>query len=117
MSRFDVIIIGAGPAGPPLVSRLTGAGMTVAMVERRLFGGTCVNTSRMPTKTLIANAFAAHVARRSADYGIVSDGAIHVDILALDRSPKYLVIVGGERIGLGRARVHSPTRRGRHRRR
>jgi pyruvate/2-oxoglutarate dehydrogenase complex dihydrolipoamide dehydrogenase (E3) component len=81
MSRFDAIIIGAGQAGPPLAGRLTRAGMTVAMVERKLFGGTCVNTGCMPTKTLVASAYAAHVARRGADYGIVSDGAIHVDMV------------------------------------
>jgi pyruvate/2-oxoglutarate dehydrogenase complex dihydrolipoamide dehydrogenase (E3) component len=81
MSRFDAIIIGAGQAGPPLAGRLTRAGMTVAMVERKLFGGTCVNTGCIPTKTLVASAYAAHVARRGADYGIVSDGAIHVDMV------------------------------------
>ena len=82
MSRFDAIIIGAGQAGPSLAGRLTGAGMTVAIVERNLFGGTCVNTGCMPTKTLVASAYAAHVARRAADYGVVSDGAIQVDMAA-----------------------------------
>ncbi len=57
--RFDAIVIGAGQAGPPLAGRLTGAGMSVALVERKLFGGTCVNTGCMPTKTLIASAYAA----------------------------------------------------------
>ena len=71
MSRhFDAIIIGAGQAGPSLAGRLTGAGMTVALVERKLFGDTCVNTGCMPTKTLVASAYAAHVARRGADYGV-----------------------------------------------
>ncbi|MGH9175486.1 MAG: FAD-containing oxidoreductase [Vicinamibacterales bacterium] len=79
MSRFDAIIIGAGQAGPPLAGRLTSAGMTVALIERALFGGTCVNTGCIPTKTLVASAYAAHVARRD-DYGIVLDGAIHVDM-------------------------------------
>ena len=65
MSRFDAIIIGAGQAGPPLAGRLTQAGMTVAMIERKLFGGTCVNTGCMPTKTLVASAYAAHLARRA----------------------------------------------------
>ena len=63
--RFDAIIIGAGQAGPSLAGRLTAAGMTVAMVERNLFGGTCVNTGCMPTKTLVASAYAAHLARRA----------------------------------------------------
>ena len=76
MNHFDAIILGAGQAGPPLAGRLTGAGMTVAFVERKLFGGTCVNTGCMPTKTLVASAYAAHLARRSADYGIILDSAI-----------------------------------------
>ena len=80
MTHFDAIIIGAGQAGPPLAGRLTGAGMTVAFVERGLFGGTCVNTGCTPTKTLVASAYAAHLARRSADFGIVLDGAITVDM-------------------------------------
>jgi pyruvate/2-oxoglutarate dehydrogenase complex dihydrolipoamide dehydrogenase (E3) component len=81
MSRaFDAIIIGAGQAGPSLAARLTGAGMRVAIVERKLFGGTCVNTGCTPTKTLIASAYAAHLARRSGDYGIVLDGAPRIDM-------------------------------------
>jgi pyruvate/2-oxoglutarate dehydrogenase complex dihydrolipoamide dehydrogenase (E3) component len=82
MSRrgFDAIVIGAGQAGPPLVGRLTAAGMTVALVERKLVGGTCVNTGCMPTKTLVASAYAAHVARRAADYGVVLDAAVRVDM-------------------------------------
>ena len=80
MSRFDAIIIGAGQAGPPLAERLTRAGMTVALVERKLFGGTCVNTGCMPTKTLIASAYAAHVARRAADYGVMTEGSVRVDM-------------------------------------
>ena len=81
MSRhFDAIIIGAGQAGPSLAGRLTGAGMTVALVERKLFGGTCVNTGCMPTKTLIASAYAAHVARRSADYGVMLEVPPRIDM-------------------------------------
>ena len=75
MSAFDAIVIGAGQAGPSLAGRLTAAGMTVALVERKLFGGTCVNTGCMPTKTLVASAYAAHLARRAADYGVLVDGA------------------------------------------
>ena len=59
MKQFDAIILGAGQAGPSLAGRLTAAGMTVALVERKLFGGTCVNTGCMPTKTLVASAYAA----------------------------------------------------------
>jgi pyruvate/2-oxoglutarate dehydrogenase complex dihydrolipoamide dehydrogenase (E3) component len=80
MSRFDAIIIGAGQAGPALAGRLTEAGMTVAFVERGLFGGTCVNTGCMPTKTLVASARAAHVIRRGAEYGVSVGGPIVVDM-------------------------------------
>lgn len=80
MKKFDAIIIGAGQAGPSLAGKLTEAGMTVAFVERKLFGGTCVNTGCMPTKTLVASAYAAHLARRAADYGIRLDGAIKIDM-------------------------------------
>ena len=78
--RFDAIIIGAGQAGPPLAGRLTAAGMLVALIERHLFGGTCVNTGCMPTKTLIASAYAAHLARRGADYGVMLDAPPRIDM-------------------------------------
>ncbi|SDR60754.1 Pyruvate/2-oxoglutarate dehydrogenase complex, dihydrolipoamide dehydrogenase (E3) component [Rhizobiales bacterium GAS113] len=81
--QFDAIIIGAGQAGPSLAGRLTAAGMTVAMVERKLFGGTCVNTGCTPTKTLVASAYAAHLARRAADYGIGIAGPVTVDMKAV----------------------------------
>jgi pyruvate/2-oxoglutarate dehydrogenase complex dihydrolipoamide dehydrogenase (E3) component len=77
--RFDAIVVGAGQAGPPLVGRLTAAGHTVAVVERKLIGGTCVNTGCIPTKTLVASAQAAHLARRGADYG-VNTGPVSVDM-------------------------------------
>ncbi|MCX5513272.1 FAD-containing oxidoreductase [Kaistia algarum] len=77
--RFDAIIIGAGQAGPPLAGRLSAAGMKVAVVERKLFGGTCVNTGCTPTKTLVASAYAAHLARRAADFG-VSAGPVTIDM-------------------------------------
>ncbi|WP_114240608.1 FAD-containing oxidoreductase [Dyella sp. C9] len=81
MSRaFDAIIIGAGQAGPPLAGRLTAAGMTVALVERHFLGGTCVNTGCMPTKTLVASARVAHQARCAADYGVVLDGEVAIDL-------------------------------------
>lgn len=81
-ATFDAIIIGAGQAGPTLASRLTGAGMTVAMVERHLFGGTCVNTGCTPTKTLIASAKVAHQARRAAEFGVRVGGPVAVDLRA-----------------------------------
>ena len=80
MTSFDAIIIGAGQAGPSLAGRLTGAGMKVALIERHLFGGTCVNTGCMPTKTLVASAYAARVAQRAAEYGVVLNGAHSIDM-------------------------------------
>ena len=77
---FDAIVIGAGQAGPSLAGRLTAAGMKVALVERKLFGGTCVNTGCMPTKTLVASAYAAHLARRAAEYGVAIDAPIGIDM-------------------------------------
>jgi len=80
IQNFDAIIIGAGQAGPALAGRLTAAGQTVALIERKLFGGTCVNTGCMPTKTLVASAYAAHLARRAADYGVTFEGPVGVDM-------------------------------------
>jgi len=80
--QFDAIIIGAGQAGPSLAGRLTASGMKVAVIERKLFGGTCVNTGCMPTKTLIASAYAAHLARRAADFGVTIGGPVAVDLKA-----------------------------------
>jgi len=80
MKQLDAIIIGAGQAGPPLAARLTSAGMTVALIERWLLGGTCVNTGCTPTKTLIASARTAYVARRAAEYGVVVPGPVTVDM-------------------------------------
>ena len=81
MSRhFDAIIIGTGQAGPALAARFAAAGMTVAIIERHKFGGTCVNTGCIPTKTLVASAYAAHVARRGAEYGFVVNDDVRVDM-------------------------------------
>ena len=81
MSRnFDAIIVGAGQAGPPLAGRLTAAGMNVAVIERKLVGGTCVNTGCIPTKTLVASAHAAHMARRGGDFGVLVGGPVAVDM-------------------------------------
>lgn len=80
---FDAIIIGAGQAGPSLAGRLTTAGMKVAMVERKLFGGTCVNTGCIPTKALVASAHAAHLARRASDFGVTIGGPVGVDMPAV----------------------------------
>jgi len=79
-THFDAIVIGAGQAGPALTVRLADTGMKVAIVERKLFGGTCVNTGCIPSKTLIASAYAAQLARRSGDYGVIINGSINVDM-------------------------------------
>lgn len=78
--HFDAIIIGTGQAGPALAKRLSASGMSVAIIERNKFGGTCVNTGCIPTKTLIASAYAAHVARRGGEYGFVVDSNVPVDM-------------------------------------
>ncbi len=65
MTNYDAIIIGTGQAGPFLAGRLAGAGMKVAIIERKLFGGTCVNTGCIPTKAMVASAYAAHLTQRA----------------------------------------------------
>ncbi|MGA7159331.1 MAG: FAD-containing oxidoreductase [Acidobacteriaceae bacterium] len=92
MKTFDAIIIGAGQAGPSLAGRLTAAGQTVAFVERKLFGGTCVNTGCTPTKAMVASAYAAHIARRSADYGVSIDTAVEVDMKAVNARRDAIVM-------------------------
>ena len=77
--HFDAIIIGTGQAGPSLAARFSQAGKTVAIIERNKFGGTCVNTGCIPTKTLVASAYAARVARRGADFGF-DTGEVRVDM-------------------------------------
>jgi pyruvate/2-oxoglutarate dehydrogenase complex dihydrolipoamide dehydrogenase (E3) component len=79
MKHFDAIVIGTGQAGPSMAARFAAAGKTVAVIERHKFGGTCVNTGCIPTKTLVASAYAIHVARRGAEYGF-SAGDVRVDI-------------------------------------
>jgi pyruvate/2-oxoglutarate dehydrogenase complex dihydrolipoamide dehydrogenase (E3) component len=88
---FDAIIIGAGQAGPPLAGRLTGAGQTVALIERHLFGGTCVNTGCTPTKTLVASAKVAHQARRAREFGVLVEGAVSIDMPAVKHRKDAIV--------------------------
>ena len=78
--HFDAILIGTGQANPALAARLDAAGMRVAVIERKRFGGTCVNTGCMPTKTMVASAYAAHMVRRAAEYGVSIGGEICVDM-------------------------------------
>jgi pyruvate/2-oxoglutarate dehydrogenase complex dihydrolipoamide dehydrogenase (E3) component len=83
MRNYDAIVIGTGQSGPSMARRLVAAGKKVAVIERKFFGGTCVNTGCTPTKTLVASAYAAHLARRAGDFGIVIDGAVRVDMKAV----------------------------------
>src|SRR5438552_13558860 len=79
-TKYDAIVIGTGQAGPSLAVRLADTGMNVAIIERKRFGGTCVNNGCIPRKTLIASARTAHVARRAGDYGVAVAGSIAVDM-------------------------------------
>jgi pyruvate/2-oxoglutarate dehydrogenase complex dihydrolipoamide dehydrogenase (E3) component len=101
MADYDAIIIGTGQAGPALARRLVAAGWKVAIIERKLFGGTCVNTGCTPTKTLVASAYAAHVARRAADYGVTIGGAVGVDMKAV--KARKDAVVAASRNGLERS--------------
>ena len=77
--HYDVVVIGTGQSGPSLAARFAAAGLHVAIVERDKFGGTCVNNGCIPTKTLVASAYAAHLARRAGEYG-VDTGPVSVDM-------------------------------------
>ena len=79
-TKYDAIVIGTGQSGPSMAQSLTGAGMKVAVIERKLFGGTCVNTGCIPTKTLVASARAAHVVKHGADFGVMIGSPITVDM-------------------------------------
>ena len=98
MNRFDAIVIGAGQAGPSLAGRLTGTGLTVAVVERKLVGGTCLNPGCTRTKTLVASAQAAYTARRAADYGVFVEGAIRVDMAKV--KARADTVAANSRVGL-----------------
>jgi len=80
MKKYDAIVIGTGQAGPTLAKRLAASGMSVAIIERKHFGGTCVNTGCTPTKALVASAYAAHMARRAAEFGVDIGGPVTVDM-------------------------------------
>ncbi len=121
MTHFDAIIVGAGQAGPPLAARLSKAGQRVALIERKYFGGTCVNTGCIPTKTLVASAYAACLARRAAFYGVTLTGPIGVDMKAVKARKEEVLLksrVGVEEglrkldhctVYQGQARLQSPT--------
>jgi pyruvate/2-oxoglutarate dehydrogenase complex dihydrolipoamide dehydrogenase (E3) component len=118
--RFDAIIIGTGQAGPALAARLAGAGMSVAVIERARYGGTCVNTGCIPTKALVASAYAAYLAHRAADYGVTVGGGISVDMKRVKARKdeisggsrryveKWMKGLKGARVIEGHARFESP---------
>ncbi|WP_458097880.1 FAD-containing oxidoreductase [Roseomonas sp. WA12] len=89
---FDAMIIGAGQAGPSLAGRLSDAGMRVAIIERHLVGGTCVNTGCKPTKTLVASSSAVHTARRGGDYGFTTGGPIQIDMPAVAARARKVIL-------------------------
>lgn len=95
---YDAIVIGTGQAGPSLAARLAGAGQKVAIVERGAFGGTCVNTGCIPTKTLVASAYAAHLARRAGEFGVSVAGPVAVDMKKV--KARKDAISGEQRLGL-----------------
>ncbi|HEV7435133.1 MAG TPA: FAD-containing oxidoreductase [Pseudorhizobium sp.] len=122
MKSFDAIIIGTGQAGPPLAGRLAAVGKSVAIIERKHVGGTCVNTGCMPTKALVASAYAANLARRAEDYGVHVDASVRIDMKkVMQRSHQVTLnargnnenwLSGMERCTLirGHARFEGPTR-------
>jgi len=101
MPKFDAIVIGTGQAGPPLARRLVAAGRRVAVIERGNFGGTCVNNGCTPTKAMVASAYAAHLARRHADYGVTIGGPVAVDMKAV--KARKDAIVAASRNGVERS--------------
>ena len=101
MRNHDAIVIGTGQSGPALARRLVAAGQKVAVIERKFFGGTCVNTGCTPTKTLVASAYAAYLARRAGDYGVTIGGPIGVDMQAV--KARKDAIAGASRRGVERS--------------
>jgi len=101
MRNHDAIVIGTGQSGPALARRLVAAGQDVAIIERKFFGGTCVNTGCTPTKTLVASAYAAFLARRAGDYGVTIGGPVGVDMKAV--KARKDAVVEASRLGVERS--------------
>src|SRR5262245_56553682 len=101
MDDYDAIIIGTGQSGPSLARRLVAAGQKVAVIERKFFGGTCVNAGCTPTKTLVASAYAAYLARRAGDYGVTIGGPVEVDMKAI--KARKDAVAGASRRGVERS--------------
>ena len=99
-STYDAIVIGAGQAGPAMTARLSAAGKKVALIERKLLGGTCVNVGCTPTKAMVASAHTAHVARRAGDFGVVASAKVSVNLEQVIERKN--LIVSNSRAGLER---------------
>jgi pyruvate/2-oxoglutarate dehydrogenase complex dihydrolipoamide dehydrogenase (E3) component len=118
---FDALVIGTGQAGPALAAKLAKAGMKVAVVEKDKFGGTCVNNGCTPTKAMVASAYAAHLARRAREYGVVLDGSPHVEMKSVkarkdeivrrssEGVEKWMRGLQGAKVYRGHARFAGPT--------
>ncbi|KXV14658.1 mercuric reductase [Caballeronia megalochromosomata] len=96
--HFDAVVIGTGQGGSPLAVRLAESGKRTAVIERHLFGGTCVNVGCTPTKTYVASARAAHVARTAAQYGVMIGGDITIDMTRVKARKDE--VIGGSRTGI-----------------
>jgi pyruvate/2-oxoglutarate dehydrogenase complex dihydrolipoamide dehydrogenase (E3) component len=96
MKKYDAIVIGTGQSGPSMAKDLVRAGKTTAIIERKRFGGTCVNVGCIPTKTLVASARTAHVARRAGDFGVVIESPIRVDMKHVKARKDAVVRVSNE---------------------
>src|SRR5512143_3572265 len=97
-TAYEALIIGTGQSGPSLAVRLAGAGMKTAILERKLYGGTCVNVGCIPTKTLVASARVAYLAHRAADFGLLIDGPISIDMKQVKARKDALVQASNEGI-------------------
>src|SRR3989304_919027 len=107
--QYDAIVIGTGQSGPSLAVRLARAGRKTAIIERKLIGGTCVNVGCIPTKTLIASARAAYVARHGADFGVMVAGQIHVDMARVKARKDAVVQQSNQGVAKWLQNTPSPT--------
>src|SRR5499427_7980635 len=95
--KYDAIIVGSGQAGNPLAFRLADLGWTVALVEEKNLGGTCINTGCTPTKTMVHRAQVAHYARNAARWGVnVSEVAVDLAKIVAQKDEVVLSFRGGQ---------------------
>src|ERR1700732_1443760 len=88
--QYQAVVIGSGQGGVPLCKALAQAGVRTALVEREHVGGTCINEGCTPTKTMVASARVAHLARRGADYG-VRTGAVGIELAKVRERKRAIV--------------------------